>query len=691
MLGAEFRDRDYGHESGGRSDPLLEPLRLKHLTLRNRIMSTSHACGLEEGGMPTERYQRYHEEKAKGGIALTMFGGSSNVAPDSPSIFRQLNVGDDRIIPYLQQFSERIHRHGAALMCQITHLGRRGDPYAGNWLPTIGPSPIRETLHRSFPKEMDEHDIVRVVKAYGAAARRCKEGGLDGIETLAAAHIIGQFLSPLTNRRTDRYGGSLENRCRFGLMVHQEIRRQVGDDFLVGMRFVVDEGSEGGLSLEDCIEAARIFQAEGAIDFFNAIYGRMDTERALARDNMPGMDSPIAPWVKPVGEFRRAVGVPVFHAARLSDVASARHAIAEGLIDMAGMTRAHIADPYIVAKIREGREDEIRPCVGATHCQSQHRPSCLHNPASGRERELPHRVGRAAAPGRKVVVVGGGPAGLEAARVSAERGHEVVLFEAGAEFGGQVLIGACGSWRRDLRGIIDWRVAQLEKLGVRSRVNTYAGPADVLAEDPDVVVIATGGIPDLDWIDGAELCTSAWDVLTGSVPIRDSVIVYDGTGRHPAPLCAEKVAAAGKSVNLVSIDGYIAAELTYAERVAWKRRLYQLAVQITLDHRLVKVAPEGDRLSATFVNEATLQTTTLTTDQVIVEHGTVPADEVYHALRGQSANDGVTDIDALLAGRPQPRVIRPEGKFELHRIGDAVASRNIHAAILDALRLCAVL
>src|SRR5262249_20519686 len=170
-------------------DPLLQPLRIKHLTLKNRVMSTSHACGLEVDGMPKERYQLYHEGKARGGIGLTMFGGSSNVAADSPNVFRQVNVGVAEIIPYLQQFSSRIHAHRAAIMCQITHLGRRGEPYASNWLPTIAPSPLRETLHRSFPKEMDEHDIDRVVKAYGAAALRCKEGGLDGIETLTAGHL----------------------------------------------------------------------------------------------------------------------------------------------------------------------------------------------------------------------------------------------------------------------------------------------------------------------------------------------------------------------------------------------------------------------------------------------------------------------------------------------------------------------
>src|ERR1700722_9892271 len=189
-----------------------------------------------------------------------MFGGSSNVDRDSPNIFRQLNVGSDTIIPYLQSFSSRMHAHGAALMCQITHLGRRGDPYAGDWLPTIGPSPIRETLHRSIPKQMDEHDINRVVKAYADAALRCKEGGLDGIETLAGGHLIGQFLSPVTNRRTDRFGGSLENRCRLALMIHEAIRKAVGERFLVGMRLVVDEGADGSLRFEDCVRIATILK-----------------------------------------------------------------------------------------------------------------------------------------------------------------------------------------------------------------------------------------------------------------------------------------------------------------------------------------------------------------------------------------------------------------------------------------------
>ena len=669
------------------ADPLFQPLTIRNVTFKNRIMSTSHACGLEEGGMPKERYQRYHEEKARGGIGLTMFGGSSNVAPDSPSVFQQLYVGDDDVIPYLQEFSERVHKHGAAIMCQITHLGRRGEPYAGHWLPTVGPSPIRETLHRSFPKEMDDDDIARVVAAYGQAARRCKEGGLDGVESLGNAHLIGQFLSPATNKRTDGYGGSLENRCRFGLMVFEEIRRQAGDDFLVGFRCAVDEAMAEGLSQDECVEIAHVFERSGFIDFFNGNYGRMDTLLGLAVDNMPGMASPIAPWLKSVGAFKREVSLPVFHAARITDLATARYAISEGLLDMAAMTRAHIADPHLVNKLAAGQENQIRPCVGATHCMSPQRPVCLHNAATGREVNMPQVVARAEHPGRRAVVVGGGPAGLEAARVLGERGHHIVLFEAAPRLGGQVLLGAEASWRKDLIGVVDWRAGELDRLGVDVRTSHYAEPEDVLAEDPEIVIVSTGGVPDIDWLDGVEHATSAWDFLTGGGAVGEQVLVYDGTGRHPALQCAEGAATAGADVQLVCIDGEIAVELTYAERAIWKQKVYEAGVTMTQDHQLLRIAKTGNRLTATFANEATGAMVEYPADRVVVEHGTIPVDDIYQALRGDSANNGVTDLDALLSGRPQSQ----GAGFELHRIGDAVSSRNIAAAVYDALRLCNVM
>lgn len=668
-------------------DPLLETLTIKKTVFRNRIMSTSHACGLEEGGMPTEAYRAYHVEKARGGIALSMFGGSSNVDRDSPNIFRQLNVGSDAIIPHLQRFSEAMHAEGAALMCQITHLGRRADPYAQDWLPAIGPSAVRETLHRAIPREMDDYDIERVVNAYAAAARRCWEGGLDGIETLAAGHMIGQFLSPKTNLRTDRFGGSLENRIRFGLMVHEAIRKAVGDDFLVGMRFVVDEGIDGALKAEDCIAAAEILKREGAVDFFNAIYGSMDTARALAEENMPGMGTRIAPWVIAVGAFRREIGLPVFHAARISDIATARYAVSEGLVDMAGMTRAQIADPYLVTKLARGEEHLIRPCVGATHCQSPYRPKCLHNAATGRELALPHVIRPTTGPRRRAVVVGAGPAGLEAARVLAERGHDVSVYEAGAEAGGQVRIAAEGKWRRDIIGLVDWRVAELERLGVTVSYNAYMEAADVLALEPDLVIVATGGLPQTEFGDGADLVVPSWDIIGRQVPPAAEVLIFDGTGRHPAPLAAERAHAAGSQIHYFSIDGFLAQELTYAERTRWKQEFIRMGITPILEHRLVKVARAGNRFVASMLDELTHNLHEIEVDQVIVEMGTVPMDDLFEGLRPHAGNRGVTDIPALLASKPQPR--RGEG-FELHRIGDAAGSRNVHAAVLDALRLAHV-
>ena len=671
-------------------DPLLQPLKLKHLVLKNRVMSTSHASGLEVDGFPQERYQRYHEEKAKGGIALTMFGGSSNVAPDSPNIFRQLNVGIDEIIPHLARFSERIHAHGAALDVS-DHASR---PARGALCLELAADHRALADPRDAAPQLPEGDG----RSRHPARRQRLWCGGSALQARAASTAsrcwpagisIGQFLSPKTNRRTDAFGGSRENRCRFGLMVFDEIRRRVGDDFLVGFRFVVDEGDDSGLTFEECVAIAEIFERSGAVDFFNAIYGRMDTEASLALHNMPGMASPIAPWLQRVGEFKRAMTLPVFHAARISDIATARHAIREGLLDMVAMTRAHIADPHIVAKLAAGLEHTIRPCVGATHCQSQYRPSCLHNPSSGRETTLGHGVALAEGPARKVVVVGGGPAGLEAARVCAERGHEVVLFEAADRLGGQVLIAARASWRRDLVGIVDWRAQELRRLGVEVRLNALVEEADVLAENPDLVILATGGTPDIDWIPGAEHCTSIWDALTGHARLGAEIIVYDGTGRHPAPQVAELAAAEGRQVSIVSIDVQLAQELTYAERAIWKKRIYELGLPALFDHQIEQVERRGNRIAATFRNLLTGATIERAADQIIVEHGTIPADGLYHELRSRAANDGVTDLDALLAMQPQPRDARRDGGFELHRIGDAVASRNIHAAVLDAFRLCA--
>ena len=665
-------------------DPLLQPLTIRGLTLKNRIMSTSHASGMDDENMPALRYQRYHEEKAKGGLALTMFGGSSNVAPDSPSIFRQLNVSTDRIIPYFQEFSERIHQHGTALMCQITHLGRRGDAQAGEWLPTIAPSPLRETLHRNFPREMDRHDIDRVVHAFGKAALRCKQGGLDGIETLAGAHLIGQFLSPMTNLRNDEFGGSIENRARFALMVQEEIRRQVGDDFVVGMRITLDEG-EGGLRFDEALQIAELLKNQGVVDFFNCNVGRMDSEIMLAEDNMPGMSRPLALFLDKVGRFKREIDLPVFHAARITDVANARYAIRDGVLDMVAMTRAHIADPQIVNKIMRGEEDRIRPCIGASHCIYK-KPHCIHNPASGRETLLPMEVPLSDAPGKKVVVVGGGPAGMEAARVCAARGHNVVLLEAAPRLGGQIqLASRAAKWRKDLISIVDWREAELGHLGVVIRCNVFAGADDVVAENPDCVFIATGGMPAEQAFPGAELAISSWDILSGDTRPEQNILICDATGRHEAVSCADHLSAHGHKITLATIDAHAAIEMGYPDRAVYRKRLYQQGVSTLPDMRITALRKDGNRLVATLVNELTGQSHETCTDQVIVEAGTDPMADVFFEMQAQSENNGLTDVDALADYRAQPETSK-EG-FTLYRIGDSVTSRSIHAAILEAHRI----
>ena len=643
---------------------LFTPINVGGLTLKNRIYSSAHAEAMAEGGRPSERLRRYHEAKARGGCALTMFGGSSSVHPSSPAAaWKQIANHDDSVIPGYRALADAVHAHDCLVFTQLTHLGRRAQSDADGSGMLLAPSQIPERVHREVPHELEPEQIAELVRAFGEAARRCREGGLDGVEiSMAHNHLIDQFWSPIFNERRDEYGGDLDNRLRFGFEVLTEIRRRAGRDFVVGARISGDEHTAGGLGAEDMAAIARRLAASGLVDFLSIIGGGAHTY-TLQAAAIPNMSFAAAVFVPLAAAIKRAApGLPIFHASRIVDPVHANRLVAAGEIDVVGMTRALIADPELPRKAREGRLDDIRRCVGANEgCIDRiyqgKAVTCVQNPVTGREGELGDLRRTAAA--KRVVVVGGGVAGLEAARVAALRGCDVVLIEKALELGGQVLLAARAPARMEYAGIARFLASQVRKLGVDVRMGVEATAELVLDARPDAVVVATGShpyIPAVPGSDGKHVVTDR-EVLSGDATIGARVVVIDDVHSEQALSTAELLLDQGKRVEVISPLFYVGQDIGVTSIAPLYTRLYTKGAVLTPCSELRAI--EGSTVIVRNVFSGA-ERRIESVDTVVLATGSRSTDALYRALKGKVA--------------------------ALYAAGDCVAPRGVHQAILDGTR-----
>jgi 2,4-dienoyl-CoA reductase-like NADH-dependent reductase (Old Yellow Enzyme family)/thioredoxin reductase len=612
--------------------------------------------------MPTERTVRYYELKARGGTGLLMCFGSASVHRTSPARdWNGVELFDDRVITYLRRFSEIIHRYGVPCVAQITHRGRRGRS-SGTWERLYGPSAIREPNHRETPHPLDEATLKEFIGAFAAAAGRLKDGGFDGCEVMAShGHLIDQFWTPNANRRPDRYGGELSNRLRFGIEVLRAVRERVGSDFIVGIRMTGDDFVNGGLNPGVCQEIAGRLDDLGLLDYFNVIGASAETYAGEAAA-VPDMSFPVALYCPLAASIKKVVRVPVIATGRINDPALAERVLREGKADLCVMTRAQIADPDFPNKAREGRLDDIRPCFGYNEgcidrIYTGKGVTCVHNAVIGRETvwaELPR-----ADVSKKVVIIGGGPAGLECARVARLRGHGVVLFEKSPELGGQTLIARKAPARQDFDGACRYAAFQCRKQGVDIRLGVNADAVTVCRESPDVVVLATGARahrPDLPGM--AAFGLSAWDVLNGKEVPGHRVLVIDEEYGQQGPSVAEFLLDRGKEVAVVTSERTIGSFLGATTGPPVFQRLFSKGVQLHCSLRVVQLETNRAITRNVWSNR---------------EVALGPYEALVYAYGGES----VCSLEVELIGKiPQ-----------IELIGDCFAPRTLQHAILEGHKL----
>lgn len=643
-------------------DNLFTPLQIGTVPISNRIVRAAHGTGL--GWVDKGDIVAYHEARARGGVGLAILehGG---VHPTSASLWP---FYDPSIVEGCTRIVETMHRYDSKLFVQLTHRGSS----AGNPLgQPMSASDIPNPYFGVVPVPMTISMIDEIVEAFATAAQHAKDGGIDGVELHGAhGYLIGQFLSPATNRRSDEYGGPVENRVRFVTEVINAIRARVGDGYPIGIRLSSDDGIPGSLRPDDTAQIATLLQDK--VDFVDVSIGSYYRwHKTLAT-----MDDPFG-YELPTSEIvTRVCDKPTIVTGRIMTLDHASHIVASGQADMVSMVRALIADPELVNKARAGRENEIRPCIGTSQgcvgqAQTTGRLGCVVNVAAGKEATTPYE-GSPATVSRRVLVVGGGAAGLEAARTAARRGHRVELHEMTNKLGGQVTIAATAPRRADFGAITRWLADEVERLGVTVHLRSPIDVESVVESGADVTIIATGSVPRRDGfqaarplqpIPGSDLphVYSSWDVFGfgGRARVGERAVVFDDTGRYDALSVADALLAAGADVTLVSSHNALGARvvLPIATVAAVRERLYGGAFTFLANSNLEEITPE----EVLAVAAGSSRVTRIRADTVVIVGYNEPQRQLADALDGRST--------------------------ETYVIGDAAGGATLQQAIQDAARV----
>lgn len=566
---------------------LFAPLTIRRLTLKNRIVMPPMGTRYPTyGGAVTPRLTRFYVERARGGVGLIIVQFTA-VSPEGTSCLYPLGIWDDAFLPGLHELVEGVHEAGASVAIQLAHAGGNTSS-AFTRRPLVAPSAV-PCLGRETPRELSCEEIARLVDAFAQGARRAAMAGFDAVELhMSHGYLINQFLSPLFNRRADEYGGSLENRARFALQVLRATRQAVGDGLPILCRLSADDAVPGGLGLDEACQVAAWLAAEGAdvIDVTAGI-GESFEVSAPPMAVAPGSLLPYAAAIK------AAVSVPVIAVGRLHDPESAERVLTEGQADLIAIGRGLIADPDWVHKAAQGHLDDIRPCLACNRPECHGRIlqqldlGCVVNAAVGREAHC--ELSPAVRP-RRILIVGGGPAGMEAARVAALRGHRVTLCEQAPELGGQLWLAAAPPHKADMKKLIAWLSGQVARLGVDVRLNcrVTAGRAVELA--PEAIVLATGARPLVPPIPGADsVAVTAWDVLAGRVEVGRRVAIVGGG--DVGCETAEHLAAQGCEVTILEMLPAVAPQLSKWTHRMLLERLQAAGVEILLQARVLAIEP----------------------------------------------------------------------------------------------------